>query len=119
MATTTIGFGVALIALGLAGYFGTGAASLTALIPSAFGVLLAVFGFIAKDEAKRKHAMHAAVLVGLIGCLAALPRPLRALASGSEVTAAIGASLTMSALLAIYVALCVRSFIEARKRRSA
>ena len=69
MATTTIGFGVVLILLGLAGFFGTGSAHPTALIPAVFGILLAVLGAMAKDEKRRKLAMHIAVTVGLLGFL--------------------------------------------------
>ena len=55
MASTSIALGVALIVLGLAGYFLTGAASFTALIPAVFGVIIALLGLVARDESKRKH----------------------------------------------------------------
>jgi hypothetical protein len=122
VATTTIGFGVALILLGLGGYFGTGMVSLTALIPAAFGLLLAVFGAIARDDSKRKMAMHIAVTVGLLGFLGAVPGLLKigTLISGGEVArpAAVIAQSIMAALMAVYVAMCVKSFIDARKRRA-
>ena len=73
MATTTIGFGAVLILLGLFGYFGTGMVHPTALIPAAFGLLLVVFGAMARDEKKRKMAMHIAVTVGLLGFLGTVP----------------------------------------------
>ncbi len=66
MARTTIGFGIAMIALGLIGYFGSNMVSVTALIPAIFGVLLVVFGAIAQKEHLRKHAMHGAAVVGLL-----------------------------------------------------
>jgi hypothetical protein len=71
--TTTIGFGVVLILIGLVGYFGTGMVSPTALIPAAFGLLLTVFGVMARDDKKRKMAMHIAVTVGLLGFLGTVP----------------------------------------------
>lgn len=72
MPSITIALGVALIVVGLAGYFLTGAVSLTALIPAAVGLVIALAGGIARDERKRKHAMHAAVLVALLGFLGSI-----------------------------------------------
>ena len=122
MATTTIGFGVVLILLGIGGYFGSGMVSLTALIPAAFGLLLVIFGALAKDDSRRKMAMHIAVLVGLLGFLgtvsglAALP----AVLAGGQVERpmAVIAKSIMAVLMAVYVALCVRSFINARRSRA-
>ena len=121
MATTTIGFGVVLILLGLGGYFGTGMVSLTALIPAAFGLLLAVFGAIARDDSKRKMAMHIAVTVGLLGFLGTVPGLVKivALIAGGEVAPpAVIAKSIMAILMLVYVAMCVKSFIDARKRRA-
>jgi hypothetical protein len=47
VAKVTLVFAGLLIALGLAGFFGTGSQHPTALIPTWFGVALAVFGFLA------------------------------------------------------------------------
>ena len=100
MAKTTIIFGLILIALGILGYTGaetsptptepdTVAAgesaaeaadvekpkkSVTALIPAFVGAIIAVCGVVALSEGMRMHAMHGAVLVGLLGCLAGLGR---------------------------------------------
>jgi len=122
LATTTIGFGVVLIILGLAGYFGSGMVSLTALIPAAFGLLLLIFGAMAKDDKRRKMAMHIAVVVGLLGFLGTLPGLLKlgALLSGGDVARpmAVVAQSIMAVLMAIYVAMCVKSFIDARRSRA-
>src|SRR5688572_2306182 len=72
MASTTITFGLLLTLLGLAGYFLTGTSSVTALIPAIFGLLLVVLGFLARSEGVRRHAMHAAAAVALVGCIGAL-----------------------------------------------
>jgi len=66
MANVAIGIGAALLVLGLAGYLGTGASSPTALIPAAFGLILLALGMMARDERRRKLAMHIAVVVGLL-----------------------------------------------------
>ena len=121
MATTTIGFGIVLILLGLGGYFGTDRVSLTALIPAAFGLLLVIFGALARDDKRRKMAMHIAVTVGLLGFLGTAPGlvKLPMLLMGGEVQrpAAVVAQSIMAVLMAIYVAMCVKSFIDAVKGR--
>jgi hypothetical protein len=121
MATTTIWIGVALIVLGLVAFFGTGAASPTALIPAYFGVVLALLGLLARNEARRKHVMHAAVVVGLLGFLGSV----RGLTKIADVLAgnpvdrpnAVIAQSIMAVLTGIYVALCIKSFIDARRSR--
>lgn len=118
MAQTTILFGAALTLLGLAGYFLTGTSSLTALIPAFFGLLLVVLGFLARGESMRKHAMHAAAAVALVGFAGALVPLLRTPAE-TRSAVALYSQLAMVVLTGIFVALCVKSFIEARKARRA
>jgi len=83
---------------------------------------LAVFGALARDDSKRKMAMHIAVTVGLLGFLGTVPGLLKigTMLSGGEVTrpAAVIAQSIMAVLMAVYVAMCVKSFIDARKRRA-
>src|SRR6202046_2240567 len=121
MAKITIVTGVLLILLGLASYLYTGHQYPTSLIPSAFGILLVAFGSMAETPvAKRRMLfMHIAVTVGLLGFLATAP----ALVSVVQLfkgklfpyPAAIEEKAAMSALMLIYVVLCVRSFIAARR----
>jgi hypothetical protein len=47
MAKVTLVFAVLLVALGLAGYLGTGSLHPTALIPAWIGLALGVFGYLA------------------------------------------------------------------------
>jgi glucose uptake protein GlcU len=116
MASTTIVFGLILTLLGLGGYFLTGAASVTALIPALFGLLLLGLGFLARSESIRKHAMHAAAVVALVGCAGALFSLLRT-PIASRAAAAVFSQAAMVVLTAVFVALCVRSFIAARRAR--
>ena len=121
MPSITIALGVALIILGLAGYFLTGAVSLTALIPSAFGALLALAGVIARDPGKRKHAMHAAVVVALLGFLGSVRGLLQigALLAGTAARpAAVISQSIMAVLTLVYIVMAVRSFISARANRT-
>lgn len=69
MARTTITFGITLIILGIVGYIGTAAASVTALIPAMFGAVLGLLGSIALNERYRGHAIHMAAAVGVVGLL--------------------------------------------------
>ena len=92
--------------------------SLTAFIPSIFGVLLILCGVIAYNEQYRKHAMHAAALVGVLGIVMPLGRLIYAMTKPEfKFGLAAGGTLLMSALCAIFVGLCVKSFIDARKAR--
>jgi hypothetical protein len=123
MANVTIGFGLALMALGIAGYYGTGQTSLTALIPLGFGVLLVLCGALAREESRRKHAMHGAAvlaLLGFLGPLRVLPQMV-ALLQGDQVAhrAAVLDQLAMMLLCGILLALCIRSFVTARRSRIA
>ena len=77
MPATTIALGATLIVLGLAGYVLTGAVSLTALIPAAFGLLFVLAGLLARDDRRRMHAMHAAVVLALLGFLGSVRGLLR------------------------------------------
>ncbi len=127
MAIPTVIIGILLIALGLFGYFtgtplpGEEAVSVTALIPAFFGAVLAVLGLIAaqvKDKA-HMHVMHTAVLVGLIGLVGAavrIPPSLEKVNNGGE-SLALYSQAGMALLCLAYVALCVRSFIIARRNR--
>jgi uncharacterized membrane protein len=94
--------------------------SLTSFIPAIFGVLLLVCGVLARNDKLRMHAMHFAALVGLVGCVMPAYRVIVALTSGDpEKThrAAIGGQVAMSVICGLFVALCVRSFIAARRAR--
>src|SRR5665213_2680012 len=117
MAKMTLVVAVLLIALGLAGFVGTGSQHPTALIPTWFGVALGIFGFLAisPSEKRRKLFMHVNVTIGLIGFLGAAIKGIagygHARSAGLEPDRiALGSQGAMAALLLIYVLLCVRSF---------
>jgi hypothetical protein len=128
MARLTIVFGLLLIALGVAGYVGSGSQHPTALIPAWFGVALGLFGALAisPNEKRRMLMMHIAVTVGLLGFIGGLveairgygkPEPAGMDASGFLISAETSKEL-LAALMLIYVLLCVRSFINARRTRA-
>jgi hypothetical protein len=120
MPSTTIALGVALIVLGIGGYVLTGAASLTALIPAAFGLLFVVVGLIARNDRMRMHAMHGAVVLALLGFLGSVRGLLRIgdVFHATSVRPAAIISQSIMALLTLgYIVVAVRSFIQARRAR--
>jgi len=118
----SIGFGVALALVGIVGYVATGAQSPTALIPTFLGILLIVAGWLARNPAMRKHAMHGAAAISVIG-LAGTSKgflKLPVLLTGGtvdRVPAVIAQGVTFL-LCAVFLVLCVKSFIDARRAAS-
>lgn len=121
MAKVTILFGLLLIILGVAGYVGTGWRAPTALIPMYVGIVFTILGFFARrgTPKRRMTVMHIAVTLGLLCFLGTalsiwhfiqmemghpMARPI-----------AVEDKAVFSVLMLIYVLLCVRSFIKARR----
>jgi uncharacterized membrane protein len=120
VAPISIGIGILLIVLGPIGWFAADEdkQSWTAFIPAIFGAVLVILGFLALQEKMRKHAMHAAVMVGLLGFIAAAARVVPAGLSGElKNPLAFAMQLAMALLCGVFVGLCVKSFIDARRRR--
>ncbi len=119
MAKLSLIVGVVLILIGVGGYVASGYASPTALIPAAMGVVIGLLAQLAQNERMRRHAMHAAMGVALIGIFATvtgLITVLGAIASNSVGTvglAPMSKALTATVLIG-YLALGIRSFIHAR-----
>ncbi len=117
MPATAILFGRLLILLGIIGYgYGmyAGNPSLTALIPAGFGLILMILGHLSNaKENLRKHLMHAAVLVSLLGFLMTVGRLLSKI-SELSLSAAVISQTVMSILCLLFVILSVKSFIKAR-----
>ena len=119
-------FGILLVILGIVLYSQSELEwprKATALIPAALGLVLVLLGQIAHgaSEKTRMHTMHAAVLVGLIGLIGgAVVWVLDILKLGSETppsNLAMWGKFAMASLCALFVGLCVKSFIDARRAR--
>jgi hypothetical protein len=122
MAKVTLVFAVLLGALGLIGYLGTGSQHPTALIPTWFGLALGLFGVLAlsPSESRRKLFMHINVTIGLLGFLGGVVEALRGYAHARSEgidpdMIALSSKLALAILMLIYVNLCIRSFIAARR----
>lgn len=120
MPSTAIFSGILLILLGIIGYVFSlvdGANAPTALIPAAFGLVLVILGFAAKSkENLRMHLMHAAVLVGLVGFAIPAWRLLKQF-NDIKISLAVFSQAAMSLICLMFVILCVKSFIDARRNR--
>lgn len=125
MAKVSIVVGVILILLGAWGYTTTGAQHPTALIPTYFGLGLAWCGIFAmrKGGAQRALWMHVAVTLGLVGFLGAgvmaIKETLAAHGGPLAHPVAVESQAAMAVICLVFVVLCVRSFITARRARRA
>lgn len=139
MPLITVGYAVSLILLGVGAFFialsggGTNAttaptavAKITALIPAFAAVPFLLFGGISLAKPSlRKHLMHAAAGLALLlvlgGLGMSLPKLIPAGFSPSNLARPLAtfAQLVMGLLSTGYLALCIKSFIDARRSRAA
>jgi hypothetical protein len=123
MAKLTLGFGILLILLGIAGFVSTGSTHPTSLIPSGIGLLFVLFGVMAntEDSKKRMLWMHISVTVALLVFLGMIPAALDTLRLARGVVfphpIAVEEKGALALLSLLYVLFCVRSFISARRAR--
>ncbi len=112
MPKQTLVFAALLIALGLGAFLVSG--SQTALMPAYPGILLAVLAglALALDQARR-HFMHGAAVVALLGVLA--PAAALVIRASEMSPLALSVNLGMLLLNAVLLVLMVRSFIAARR----
>lgn len=122
MAKISITFSIILIILGLYSYFGISSESITALIPTFLGIPVLILGFLALNEKYLKHAMHGAavlMLLGFGGTVGGLIKFFRML--GGEVferPSAITIQAVMAFICLIFLIFAIKSFIDARRKRS-
>ena len=125
MAKLTIALGVLLILIAIAGFVATGSSHPTALIPGAIGLFFTVFGALASSEDTKKRMlwMHIAVTVALVLFLGTIKSDIDVIRLSHGVDLphpiAIEEKAAMSLLCLLFVLLCVRSFIAARRARLA
>lgn len=115
MARITIIFALILIALGVGSWAAT-MTSWTALIPAIFGLLFLLCGVVALKESLRKHAMHASSVLALLVILAGAGRFFSSIGRMGPTLPMMMTGLMVLFTIA-YLALCINSFIQARRRR--
>jgi len=124
MPRVTLYTGTLLIFVGIVFYVLTGSIHPTALIPCWFGLALAICGSLAPTGSDRKRMiiMHIAVTVGLFGFLGgATMAIIEVVKSGGFPLLhphAVEEQVLMALICQIFVALCIRSFIAARRARN-
>jgi peptidoglycan/LPS O-acetylase OafA/YrhL len=112
----TLLLGVILAFLGVFFYEWTDEVSKTALIPTAFGVVFMLLGLLASVEHLRKHMMHGAAALSLLGFVLGVVRLLPGPAEGKE--KAFIETAIFAGLCGLLLLLCIKSFIDARRRRT-
>jgi len=123
MAKLTIVFGILLVAVGAWGFVATGSAHPTALIPAGFGLLFVVFGILANSPEPKKRMlwMHIAVTLALVLFLSLIKADIQMVqmmqGMSFEHPVAVQEKAIASVLSLVFVLLCVRSFISARRAR--
>ncbi|MFT4823755.1 MAG: hypothetical protein ACJASY_002670 [Halioglobus sp.] len=110
----TLIFALLLIALGVGGFLPQG--SRTALVPAYVGGVLLVLGLLAMAfDAARKHLMHAASVIALLGALA--PAATLVIRAAQMSPLALTVNVGMLALCGTLLILQIRSFIAERRAR--
>lgn len=119
MTQTTRMVGIGLALLGIVSYVATGRTSVTALIPAFFGVVLVGLAWLGRNESMRRHAMHAAMVVALLGIGGTAARLIPGIASGTIDFGrpAVWAQIATVVLLAWYLGKGIKSFRDARRAR--
>jgi hypothetical protein len=121
MAKLSVTYGVIFILMGLISYFGISSESITALIPSFFGIPMLVLGWLGLNEKYLKHTMHAAavlMLLGFFGTIDGLIKFLKMLGGVQpERPAAVNVQAIMAILCLVFLVLAIKSFIDARRNK--
>jgi|HubBroStandDraft_4_1064222.scaffolds.fasta_scaffold786085_1 uncharacterized membrane protein len=123
MPLITVVLGLFLSACGAFFYLTAETKSPTALIPAFIGIPLVLLGLLSFHAKLRKHTMHLAAMIGLLGFLGGaykgIPN-LSALLSGDLVGKEFNKAFSQNLLALVclvFVSLCVISFVQARIRR--
>jgi uncharacterized membrane protein YjfL (UPF0719 family) len=124
MAKMTMSFGVLLVLVSAGFWLAMGRTEMAALHTAGLGVVLVICGALANTESTKQRMiwMHIAVTVGLIGFLIPAVGAVLQVVKG---TTALGTPLkfdervTSALICLVFVVLCVRSFIAARRTRLA
>jgi hypothetical protein len=123
MAKTTLVFSLIYILIGIGGYFASGKASVTALIPSFFGIVFFILALIAvKKPNLHKHMLHGIMLLVLIslgGTFKGFGKMLSWL-NGQEIERLLAVQIqgVFFILNLVLLVLGINSFIQARKARN-
>ena len=120
-ARVSVIYGVILVVFAVLISLIRGSDSLTSYIPAMFGLPILILGLIAVwAPSKQKLVMHINVVIGLLIFLAGLS-VIPGLVSGVNLSTSLWANVSklfMSLTGALYLTICVKSFIFIRRKRS-
>ena len=123
MARVGIVAGLLLCGVTLVALVGNPIKSPTQFIPMMLGTPLLFCGVVALNPHRRKHTMHVAAVIGLLGAIAGAARATYCLlefAGGNEIDwYGFKVIVAMSVISTIFVVICVVSFRQARRRKAA
>ena len=111
-----IAYGLALVALGVFGYFKSGAVSVTALIPAFLGTPITVLALLSLNPKFLKIGMHIIVVIALLGFIATAKDTL-GLISGKEIENQLAAySKAITCIMSFaFIVFSIVSFIKTRR----
>lgn len=110
--------GAILIILGISGYLIGERVSVTALIPTFFGIPLLLVSLLGRKPQHLKLGMHLAAVIALLGFLTPLGRILPQMAKGEfQIELATISMLAMVMICGLFTLSCIRSFRAARKAK--
>lgn len=122
MTRLTTAVGALLVLTGVLAFVLTSSTSVTALIPAFVGGLLLICAAVSSRPKLHRHGIHAALVVALVGALGSLMNVVKIgelFAGTAARPAAIVTSVILFVACAVYVAIGIRSFVAARKARTA
>lgn len=119
MAITAIVTGALLVFMGAGFYVGIQPPHFTALIPAILGFIIFILGLVARNEKMRRHAMHGAMVFGLLGLLGSLmgvPSWIK-MVQGQEAFRPHAAleQFLMFVICGVFLIMCINSFVKARR----
>ena len=117
MPRVTLLIGVLLAFVGIFFFLYTNSEHPTALIPAGFGVVFILLGLLGAMENLRKHMMHVAAALAALGFIMGVVMLVIGLVRGSIGNAFIETAI-LAGLCGLLLLLCVKSFIDARRRRA-
>lgn len=119
MGPVTIIVGFLLTFIGMKGCWSPEPSKVSALTPAFVGLPLLLLGIVALNAKLRMYAMHVAAMLGVAGVVLGAKGVFLWMGGGQISSQAALTQSLMLLLSAGFLALCINSFVSARKRRAA
>jgi len=110
-----------MVALGSVAMIAVPPPGLTAMLPAVIGAVFVILGLLARKPELKKHVMHAAAMLAVIGVLVAFPAAADVFRPAAGVPAAervvVYTQSLMACVCVVFLVAALRSFIAARRAR--